>query len=158
MSEGEQAYTEQEHRALTRTNIPGLFLIGTGVLNMVASLMLLISGVQQSRMPADDFAAQALPADKLKDLQRQGWTVEQMQRFASSIVLTWGSISLAGAFVVCYGGANMRSLNSYTVAVLGAVIACVPVISPLGCCGFGQVVGIWSLVILLNPEVSSAFP
>ncbi len=157
MSQGEQAYTEQEQRALTRTNVPGLFLIATGVLNMVASLMLLMTGVQQSRMPADDFA-QTLPADKLKDLQRQGWTVEQLQRVASSIVLAWGSISLAGAFIVCYGGANMRSLNSYTVAVLGAVIACVPVISPLGCCGIGEVIGIWALVILLNPEVSSAFP
>jgi hypothetical protein len=157
MSNEEGPYTEHEQRALTRTNVPGLFLIVTGILNMVAALMLLLTGVQHSRMAPDEFE-RAMPADQLKELQKQGWTVEQLKRLVSTIVLVWGSITLASAFVICYGGANMRSLNSYTVAVLGAVLAAVPFISPLGCCGIGEVVGIWCLAILLNPEVSSAFP
>jgi hypothetical protein len=157
MSNEEGQYTELEQRALTRTNVPGLFLIVTGILNMVAALMLLMTGVQQSRMTPDEFE-RAVSTDQLKELQKQGWTVEQVKRLASTIFLFLGSITLASAFVMCYGGANMRSLNSYTVAVLGAVLAAVPFISPLGCCGLGEVVGIWCLVILLNPEVSSAFP
>ena len=157
MSNEEVPYTEQEQRALTRTNVPGLFLIVTGILNMVAAVMILMAGVQQSRMTPDEFE-RAVSTDQLKELQKQGWTVEQVKRLASTIFLVLGSITLASAFVMCYGGANMRSLNSYTVAVLGAVLAAVPLISPLGCCGLSEVVGIWCLVILLNPEVSSAFP
>jgi hypothetical protein len=157
MSNEEGPYTQHEQRALTRTNVPGLFLIVAGVLNMVAALMILMAGVQLSRMPPDDFE-RAIPGDQLKEWQKPGWTVEQIKRLWSTIILVSGSITLASAFVICYGGANMRSLNSYTVAVLGAVLAAVPFISPLGCCGIGEVVGIWCLAILLNPEVSSAFP
>lgn len=157
MGNEEGPYTEHEQRALTRTNVPGLFLIVTGILNMMAALMLLMTGVQQSRMAPDDFE-RAISSEQLKELQKQGWNVEQIKRLASTIFLVWGSITLASAFVICYGGANMRSLNSYTVAVLGAVLAAVPIISPLGCCGIGEVVGIWCLAILLNTEVSSAFP
>jgi hypothetical protein len=52
---------------------------------------------------------------------------------------------------------QLRRLRTYWVAVSGALLAVVPCVSPLGCCGIGEAVGIWALVVLLNADVRSAF-
>jgi hypothetical protein len=65
-------------------------------------------------------------------------------------------ISLAAAAFMIYAGMQMRQLNNWGLALAGTIVAMIPCISP--CCGLiGIPIGIWALVILLKPEVKTAF-
>jgi hypothetical protein len=157
VSEDFEELDEGEQRALARTNLPGNLLIATGALNLLAGLLLLNVGVQHLRMPTEVFEKN-VPSNQLDALQRQGWTTLQTKQLFATILLIWAGVAIASSIVIFYGGVNMRSLNSYAFALVGSVLAAAPILSPLGCFGIGQVVGIWALVVLLRSEVRSAFP
>ena len=58
------------------------------------------------------------------------------------------------AGVIFYGASQMKSLKNYNLAMAASVVAMLP----CGyCCCVGLAVGIWSLVILMKPEVKAAF-
>ncbi len=58
--------------------------------------------------------------------------------------------------VVAFAGNQMRNLKSYPLAFAAAVFCCLPFCTG-GCCLLGLVPGIWAVVVLLKPEVKSAF-
>ena len=62
-------------------------------------------------------------------------------------------VVIAG-FIV-FAALKMKDLQQWSLAVAAAVLAMLPCISP--CCLIGLPIGIWSLVILMRPEVKSAF-
>jgi hypothetical protein len=161
MSAAEEEYSEREQRALARTQLPGMFLIVAGILNMLIGLLVLNIGIQLYRTTPDDFQdgfKKNAPADSLDKLKQLGWTVEQFKTVSQTSYLALGAAALVSGAFVFYGGVNMRSLNSYAIALIGSVLATIPCVSPLGCCGIGEVTGIWALVVLLNSDVRSAFP
>jgi hypothetical protein len=49
----------------------------------------------------------------------------------------------------------MKKLESYGLAMAASIIAMIPCVSP--CCLLGLPIGIWALVVLMKPEVKSAF-
>ena len=55
------------------------------------------------------------------------------------------------------GGIQMLRLRSYGLALFASILAAIPCISCSACCGLGEGIGIWALVVLLNPEVRAAF-
>lgn len=78
------------------------------------------------------------------------------------MVLAQGIGSVVGAGVglgldalVLYGALKMMNLQQYGLAMAASIVAMLPCIS-LGCC-IGLPVGIWSIVVLVKPEVKSAF-
>jgi len=64
-------------------------------------------------------------------------------------------VGLIMSVVIFMGAMKMKKLESYNFALAGTIIAMVPCISP--CCLVGLPIGIWALVILMKPEVKSAF-
>lgn len=62
---------------------------------------------------------------------------------------------LAVSGFVIWAALEMRKLQNRTLAVVASVLAMVPCISP--CCLLGIPIGIWSLVVLMKPEVQQAF-
>ncbi len=48
-------------------------------------------------------------------------------------------------------------MKSYALALCGAISAAIPCISATACCGLGEGIGIWALVVLLSPDVKSVF-
>lgn len=63
----------------------------------------------------------------------------------------------AVAAVVCFAGAvRMKALKSYDLAVTSAVLAILPCTTYV-CCMLMTPFGVWALVVLLKPEVKSAF-
>lgn len=71
---------------------------------------------------------------------------------ASLMYLLW-----AVAALVCFVGAfKMRKLESYTLAMVSAVLAILPCTTYI-CCALMMPVGIWSLIVLMKPEVKAAF-
>jgi hypothetical protein len=57
--------------------------------------------------------------------------------------------------VIAIGGAKMAFMESYPTARYGALLSCIPVISPF--IVWGIPFGIWALVLLFDPEVKAAF-
>jgi hypothetical protein len=68
-----------------------------------------------------------------------------------------GGASLFLSVLTLFGAIRMMMLKSYGLAVFVSVVAAIPCISPSACCGLGEGIGIWALVILLKPEVRAAF-
>ena len=65
---------------------------------------------------------------------------------------------LVNAFII-FAGQKMKSLESYTLAMIGAILLIVP--ASCGCCclaNLGRIpIGIWALITLLDSEVKSSF-
>jgi hypothetical protein len=61
----------------------------------------------------------------------------------------------ACSVAISIGGGKMAAMESYRMARLGAILACIPFISPFGFLGIPF--GIWALVLLNAPEVKAAY-
>lgn len=71
------------------------------------------------------------------------------------ISMVFGVIGLLiSAFILLAAVCMMRS-RFHGVAVAGTIVAMTPCISP--CCCLGLPIGIWALIVLLEPEVKAAF-
>ncbi|MCA9187614.1 MAG: hypothetical protein R3E01_30135 [Pirellulaceae bacterium] len=112
-----------------------LILGGLGIALSIVGLLLNVLGMGAGAMQGGEQAAPAMISG--------GFGI------VSSIVGAIGS-----AFVV-YGALQMKNLQSHGMAVAASVVAMLPFISP--CCIVGLPVGIWSMVLLMKPEVKSAF-
>ena len=75
--------------------------------------------------------------------------------FSGVIGMALNVIQLLMGGIVLFGGIKMKSLQSYGLAMAGAVLAAIPCTSP--CCFLGLPIGIWAIVVLMNQQVKSAF-
>src|SRR5262249_38637993 len=66
-------------------------------------------------------------------------------------------LGLLASGIMIVGGMRMRQCRSYALAMTASIVAIVPCITCAGCCGAGQGVGIWAVVVLLKPEVQALF-
>lgn len=73
----------------------------------------------------------------------------------SSFGLATNCAGLASGLLVIIAAFRMKRLTGRTLAILASILAMLPCISP--CCFLGLPVGIWSLMILLDPDVRAAF-
>jgi hypothetical protein len=64
-------------------------------------------------------------------------------------------VLLIQAFII-WGAMQMRQLRSYGAAMAASILGMVPCFFPC-CCPLGLPFGIWALVVLLRPEVKTAF-
>ena len=64
-------------------------------------------------------------------------------------------IGLVMAVVVFMGASKMKNAESFGFSMAAAISAMIPCVSP--CCLLGLPLGIWALIVLLKPEVKSAF-
>ncbi len=130
----------------------GTLLMVVGVLGIVYALISIASAALSSS---------GLMASILKDPALQ----EQLKKSASEpgvmmqrvMGLGWGLVmGLANGFVV-FGGLKMRENKNYPVALIAAVVACVPCCFT-GCCTiFSIPAGIFALMTLTRAEVKAAF-
>jgi len=63
-------------------------------------------------------------------------------------------VGIAVGAVIIFGALKMRKLQNYNLAMTAAILAMVPCSA---CCIIGLGAGIWSLVVLMKPEVKAAF-
>jgi hypothetical protein len=65
-----------------------------------------------------------------------------------------GIFALIASGVMIFGALQMMKLKSYGLAMTTAVLAMLPC-NP--CCIAGLPIGIWALIVLMKPEIKSAF-
>ena len=85
----------------------------------------------------------------------QGGQEGMANMFSGAVGLVLGFVGIIVGIVIFVGALKMQKLQSYGFAMTAAVIAMIPCISP--CCLLGLPIGIWALVVLMKPEVKSAF-
>lgn len=144
-----------------RVQAPAICLIVVGVLNLLFALYMVINSVFTTVMPADKLKAQqmqiyeALPPSMREDASHKSAAEMKTQAMLINWPLTL--FALLASILPIVGGIRMMSLKSYALGVCGAITAAIPCISVTACCGLGEGIGIWALVVLLNPDVKSAF-
>ena len=74
---------------------------------------------------------------------------------AGPIVVVAGSLGILMGILILVGAMKMKKLESYGLAMAVTILAMIPCISP--CCLLGLPIGIWSLVVLLDPNVKASF-
>jgi hypothetical protein len=145
-----------------RVDLPSICLIVTGVVNLLLACGPLFIGAQAALMPPEVFEEQIAEA-KRRDpnfearMAQAGLTSEQLRQVMVRVFLSWGVVGLLSGLLTTIAAIRMRLLRSYTLAVVGSVVTALPCVSCTGCCGLGEVVGIWALVILVSPDVRLAF-
>ena len=70
------------------------------------------------------------------------------------------NLLLVGSYFACQliiaiGGAKMAFMESYRLARWGAILACIPIITPF--LFWGLPFGIWALIVLSDPRIKKAF-
>lgn len=65
-----------------------------------------------------------------------------------------GLLGMTMSGLLIFGGMQMRNLKSYGVAIAACVVGMLPC---TGCCCITLPLGIWTLTILMRPEIKSSF-
>ena len=147
-----------------RVQAPGIALIVVGILNLlmalvqVAGTILIVAAPQQIQKMMEDMQKDNAGAPNPFKGLLGGQGQQQINSPAAVIQNTVLSLLMVLiAALNLLGGIRMLSLRSYALSVAGAISAAIPCISCGGCCLFGEAIGIWALIVLLNNDVRSAF-
>jgi hypothetical protein len=149
-------------------NLPGLFLIIVGILNLALAVFQVFQAIQVLNTTPEEVQAQIKKIREVGPMMENafpGITArmiemmedEQGRRLNGIVTAIWAGVALLIGFLGTLGGVRMRALRSYGLALTGALLTAIPCLSCSGCCGLGEVVGIWAVVVLANTEVRQAF-
>src|SRR5262245_17357186 len=140
--EYDQAFGPDTSAAAARTNVPGLMMIVTGFLNLLGAAFFAFTGVMALTMSPEEFAK----AQAKGPFAGQPMDPQQI-KFSGMFYLGLAVVAVIASLLTIAAGFNMRALRLYGLAVTGAALTALPCISPMSCCGFGEVVGIWALIV-----------
>jgi hypothetical protein len=153
--DGEQVRARVQPAAIT--------LIVVAVLNLLFALYMVFNAVVTTITPARELSeAQrhlyeqffgAETADKVMANK----SPDDMKSQALAISWPWTVLAFVDSILTLLGAVSMLRLRAYTLSVLGSVAAVIPFVSCTACCGLGEAIGIWALVVLMNEEVKAAF-
>jgi len=144
-----------------RVQPAAIALIVVGILNLFFGLYMVVNSIITTVLPADKLREQQmeifemLPPSLREDASKK--TADEMKTQALLINWPLTFFALLASVLPILGGVRMLSLKSYGLGVCAAISAAIPCISVTACCGLGEGIGIWALVVLLNPDVKSAF-
>jgi hypothetical protein len=145
--------------ARARVQLPAIFLIILGALNLLGAAGCALIGVQLGRIPPAEFEKMMQERDpaRWQQVQQGGWTTEQVLQLYFNGGVGTAVANLLSGLLMIWGGARMMQLRSYSLAVFASVLAALPCISASGCCGLGAIVGLWAVIVLASPAVREAF-
>jgi hypothetical protein len=79
---------------------------------------------------------------------------QYMRYMSGGIGIVVGICALAMYGFVIWAAMQMKQLRNWNMSVAGSIVAMLPCSC---CCIIGLPIGIWSLIVLMKPEVKSAF-
>jgi hypothetical protein len=147
-----------------RVQLPGIFLLIVAGLNLLGALYLLFGALTATLHTPEELYEQqkqfgeAFPFFKepMKEYLART-TPEEIKSQTMLFNWTFTGLSLLGSLLGLLAGIGMLRMRWFGLAVAGSIATAIPCVSCLGCCGVGEGIGIWSLVVLLAEEVRAAF-
>ena len=146
--------------ARERVLLPGIFLLAISVLNVLWSFGLFGMGFVYSQVPPEamEKELEKQQPGNMAQLKQMGWKVEDLLKLYTYTGYGGGGVVLVTSLLGVIGAIRMLMLRSYGLALFTAIVTAVPCVSPMACpCLLGMGVGVWAMVVLLNPDVRSAF-
>jgi len=163
---GEAAPGESRY-AYQRVQAPAIALIVVGGLNLLVALLQVFGTLWIIVQPADAPRKQLealeksglLPKEFTNAMQEQQQNKSPEEEKITSVIqnIVFSALMMVVAILTMLGGFRMKYMRSYALSIVGAISAAIPCLSCGGCCGFGEIVGIWALIVLLNEQVKTAF-
>ena len=84
-----------------------------------------------------------------------GATDRYMQYMSGGVGIVSAVIGLGVSAFVIWAALQMKQLRNWNMSVAASIVAMIPCIGP--CCLIGIPIGIWSVIVLMKPEVKAAF-
>jgi hypothetical protein len=140
----------------SRAILPGILLVIIGLFNLAVGSLMIIQGVRLWGEPAREWLEE-LERSAGRKLTKPDVTPEDVKAFFLRLSLIGGPLAVLGGGITVSAGMALRKLKRYRLALLGAALAVVPGVSPMACCGVGEAVGVWALVVLFQADVRAAF-
>ncbi len=146
-----QLLPEEPQGATNPLLLPGIFMIITGVVNLLCGFAGIGVGVMFANMPEEQLRQaynQQDPA-KRKQLDEAGIGIDELRK-----IYVYGGGGGGGFWTACslltiIGGICMCARKARGLAIFSALVTVLPcVTSP--CCLLGLPVGIWSLIVLFQ--------
>jgi hypothetical protein len=120
---------------------PALFLMIAGGINAACCVVMLLLNILGAGLGALASGA---------DAGEQG-----LNLLSGGMGILAAVIGLGISGLIIYGAMQMKELKNHTLALVAAISAIIPCVSP--CCLVGVPAGIYAVVILIKPEVKAAF-
>jgi hypothetical protein len=142
-----------------RTTVPGIFLVVVGVLNIFGGGFLALLGFAAANVPTEELQKQMekQQPQNIKEMEKAGITVKTIQDWYQRAGYV-GLINCVIGVVIILGGIMLWTRKNYALAIVGALLAAIPVLSLSSCpCIFGLGIGIWAMVVLSSAEGKAAF-
>lgn len=144
-------------RARNMVSVPAILLIVCGFLGMLLEFGALGLIVARPNLYYDWAMSnvQNLPPSpdkqKMIDLLKKE---QQNLRLDKPMNYFWAVLGIALNIAMLLGGLQLKGVSGYGLAMAGTVASLIPI---HGCCCFSIPVGVWALIVLLNPTVKAAF-
>ncbi|MCK6446089.1 MAG: hypothetical protein L6Q99_06820 [Planctomycetes bacterium] len=103
--------------------------------------------------------------DELRGMRLPPFLAEVMEKYAESLQhgpsvfdVLWAMLSIAAMSFVIFAGIRLYQLRQRAVVMAGAIVLLIPCLSSCCCsCGLTLVIGVWTLFLLVDPQVKAAF-
>ena len=139
--------------ALQRIELPALALIGVGVLGILLHLAGLAGALLNLALQRGE--RDELLRDLVGRMPELAPAFEAGFAVGTVLSVLFYLVGIALSVVIVVGGLRLRRLRSRGLGLAAAVLAMVPCLGP--CCVLGVPIGVWSLVVLSDPEVRRQF-
>lgn len=134
--------------AISRVNAPALVLAIVTALAMLLGVLNLVGALVQ-------VAAPELIIDFYRNANLPSPGTPGQVRMGGVFGLATNTLGMLVGALIIYGAIQMRRLRSHTLALVASGLALVPCVGP--CCCVTLPFGIWSLIVLMDPDVKYVF-
>jgi hypothetical protein len=129
---------------------PAVALVAVGAINGLQS----IYAVSRNLLGMNEGGQ---PPPNIQDNPELMEIYEAMQPYQGMINITGSVLALLCAVVIILAGVQMFRRKMYPLCMTGSVLAAIPCLSFLACCLVGEGVGLWAVIVLLQPDIKQSF-
>jgi hypothetical protein len=143
-----------------RVQAPAIALIVVAILNLLGTGWIFFNVASMALTPANRLHEQMLDVYQSFPEMKAELNKKSPDELKNQILLMgwgWVALGLLTAALTLAGGVRMLSLKNYALGICGAICAALPCVSGMACCGAGEIIGIWALIVLMNADVRAAF-
>jgi putative exporter of polyketide antibiotics len=102
--------------------------------------------------------AQAEQMKQFEGNEQMKEIIERMENAGPVMDTVFTIIGIVNSCLILVAGYMMRKMTNYKLALVGAICAAVPCLTPMDCCCLIEVgIGIWALVVLMQADVKAMF-
>lgn len=140
-------------RARSRVIAPAICLLIVGILGILSPLQFVLSLKTLNREALEKQIAASNPPKNAQEREMQEKIVDVMMNLKEGNGYIIGALLAGVALVIALAGGLMLARKARWLSLTGSVLAMVY----LPCCCLGLPIGIWSLIVLLSPDVTAAY-